>query len=73
MENVKEVVAKFEGRLNVEVRQQEKLDITEDRDFKREELLGKYIVKILYRWDDRKFEYKYLLFSIFYLCSFSFI
>ena len=49
MENVKEVVAKFEGRLNVEVRQQEKLDITEDRDFKREELLGKYIAKILYR------------------------
>jgi len=49
LENVKEVVAKFEGRLNVEVRQQEKLDITENRDFKRGELLGKCIVKILYR------------------------
>jgi len=73
LENVKEVVTKFEGRLNVKGRQQEKLDITEDRDFKRGELLGKYIVKILYRWGDRKFEHKYLLFSIFYLCSFSFI
>jgi len=30
------------------------------RNFKREELLGKYTVKILYRWDDRKFENKYL-------------
>ena len=60
MENVKKVVAKFEGRLNVEIRQQEKLDITEERDFRKEELLGKYIAKILYRWDDRKFEHKYL-------------
>jgi len=24
------------------------------------ELLGKYIVKLLYRWDDRKFEDEYL-------------
>jgi len=60
LENVKEVVAKFEGRLNVEVRQQEKLDITKDRNFKRRELLGKYIAKILYRWDNKKFEHKYL-------------
>jgi len=36
------------------------LDIAEKRDFRRRELLEKYIVKILYRWDDRKFKRKYL-------------
>jgi len=41
------VVAKFEGRLSVELRQK-KLDLAENRDFKREELLEKYIAKILY-------------------------
>ena len=49
LENVKEVVAKFEGRLNVEVKQQEKLDMAEKRDFRREELPEKYTVKMLYR------------------------
>ena len=39
LENTKEVVAEFEERLNTEVRQQEKLDIAEERDFKREKLL----------------------------------
>jgi len=29
-------------------------------EFKRMELLGKYIMKLLYRWDDKKFEEKYL-------------
>jgi len=28
--------------------------------FKRSELLRKYIVKILFRWDNKKFENKYL-------------
>ncbi len=37
----------FEGRMNVEVRRQEKLDIMEEKDFRREELLGKYTAKIL--------------------------
>jgi len=46
---VKEVVAKFEGRLNAEVEQQEKLDMVEKRDFRREELPEKYTVKMLYR------------------------
>ena len=48
LENAKEVVAKFEGRINVEVRRQEKLDIIEERDFRRGELLEKYITKMLY-------------------------
>jgi len=41
-------VAKFERRMNMEVRQQEKLDMTEERDFRKEELPGKYMAKILY-------------------------
>jgi len=53
-------VAEFDGRMNAEVRQQERLDIAKERDFKREELLGKYIAKILYKWDDGKFEEEYL-------------
>ena len=60
LENVKKVVAKFEGRMNAEVRQQEKLNIVEERYFRRGELLGKYTAETLYRWDDGKFEDKYL-------------
>jgi len=50
----------FERRMNVEVRRQEKLDMVEERDFRREELLEKFMAKILYGWDDGKFEEKYL-------------
>jgi len=46
--------------MNIEVRRQEKLDMAEEKDFRRRELLEKFIVKILYRWDDRKFEKEYL-------------
>ena len=57
---MKEVVAEFEGRLNVKVRQQKKLDIVKNSEFRREELLEKYIIRMLYSWDDEKFEEKYL-------------
>jgi len=57
---MKEVVAEFERRINVEVRQQEMLEMVEERDFRRRELSGKYTVKMLYGWDDSKFEDKYL-------------
>jgi len=30
------------------------------RNFRREKLLGKYTVKILYKWDDRNFKEEYL-------------
>jgi len=50
----------FEGRMNTKIRRQEKLDMVEKRDFRREELLGKYTAKMLYRWNDGKFEEKYL-------------
>ena len=52
LENAKEVVAEFEGRINVEVRRQKKLNMTKERDFRKRELPEKYTVKILYRWDD---------------------
>jgi len=53
-------VAEFERRLNVEVRKKEKLNMLEKRDFRRKELLGKYMVKMLYGWNNREFEEKYL-------------
>jgi len=34
--------------------------ILEAEKFKRSELLEKYIVRILFEWDDKKFEDKYL-------------
>ena len=49
LENAKEVVVEFKRRINVEVKRWEKLDIVKKRNFRREKLLGKYIVKMLYR------------------------
>jgi len=60
LENAVEVLEEFEGRINTEVRRQEKLDIVEERDFRRGELPGKFTAKMLYEWDDGKFEKEYL-------------
>ena len=60
LENTKKLVADFKGRLNAEVRRQGKLDMAEERDFRRKELPEKYIAKILYKWNNRKFENEYL-------------
>ena len=49
LKNAKEEVAEFEGRMNVEIRRQEKLDWVEEKDFRRVELPGKYIAKLLYK------------------------
>ena len=49
LENAKVLVAEFEGRVNAEVRQQERLNIVEERYFRRGELLGKYTAETLYR------------------------
>ena len=38
----------FEARIEVEIRRQEKLDRTEEQDFKRRELLGKFTTRMLY-------------------------
>ena len=48
LENIRKVVVKFEERLNIKVRRQEKLNIVEERNFRRGELLEKYIAKMLY-------------------------
>ena len=49
-----------EERMDAEIRRQEKLDKTEERDFRRGELLRKFTVRMLYGWNDRKFEKEYL-------------
>ena len=45
--------------MDAEVRRQEKMDMAEKRDFRRGELPGKYIAKMLYSWDNKKFKDKY--------------
>jgi len=49
LENTKEIVTEFERRMNAEIKQQEKLVMAEERDFRREKILGKYMAKMLYR------------------------
>ena len=58
--NAREVLEEFKGRMNVEVRRQEKLDMAKEKDFRRKELPRKFMAKILYRWDNGKFEEEYL-------------
>jgi len=58
--NVRKVLEEFEERMNTEIRRQEKLDIAEKKDFRRGELPGKFTAKMLYKWDNRKFEKEYL-------------
>jgi len=55
LKNAEELIEEFEqGR--IEVRRQER----EVEEYRRMELLGKYTAKLLYGWDDRKFEEEYL-------------
>ena len=58
--NTREALEEFEERMNVEVRRQEKINMAKERDFRRGDLLGKFTVKMLYRWDDGKFKKEYL-------------
>ena len=60
LKNAGEALEEFEGRMNAEIRKQEKIDMAEERDFRRGELLGKFTTRMLYKWNDRKFEEKYL-------------
>ena len=67
LENTRELVDEFEERLGVEVRRQEgieerqkvKLNLKADK-FRRSKLLEKYIAKLLFGWNDKKFEDEYL-------------
>ena len=61
LENAKEALEEFEERIETKVRKQERIDIAKERYFRRGELLGKYTAKLLYRWDDKKFEEEYLV------------
>ena len=56
MKNTGEALEEFKERMNVEVRRQEKINMAEERDFRRGELPGKFMAKMLYGWDDGKFE-----------------
>ena len=60
LKNAGKVLEEFKERMNAEVRRQEKIDMVEERDFRREELPGKFMEKILYGWDDKKIEDEYL-------------
>ena len=58
LKNVKKLVEEFEEK--IEVRRQEKLELAEKKDFRRAELPRRYMVKLLYGWEDKKFENEYL-------------
>ena len=45
LKNTKEAVAKFEERLSTEIREQEKLEIAKEKNFKKKKLLGKVYSK----------------------------
>ena len=55
MKNAEELIEEFEQR-GIDVRRQER----EVEEYKRIELPGKYTAKLLYGWDDRRFEEEYL-------------
>ena len=55
LKNAEELIKEFKRR-GIEVRRQER----EVEEYKRMELPGKYTAKLLYRWDDQKFEEEYL-------------
>ena len=57
---MEEVLKEFKERISVKVRRQEKIDRAEERDFRRGELLGKFVARILYGWDNGKFKEEYL-------------
>ena len=60
LKNTGETLEELKGRINAEVRKQEKIDMAEERDFKRGELPGKFMAEVLYGWNDGKFEEEYL-------------
>ena len=61
LKNAKELVDNFEERVGAEIRCQERIEKKGEREeYRRMKLLGKYMAKLLYGWDDRKFEEEYL-------------
>jgi len=60
LKNAEEALEEFEGRMSAEVRRQERIDMAEKRNFRRGELSEKFTARMLYGWDDGKFEEEYL-------------
>ena len=60
LENARELVEEFKEKINAEVRKQEKLDMAEEKDFRRGKLFRRYTARMLYRWDNGKFKKEYL-------------
>ena len=58
LKNAEEALTDFERR--TEIRKQEKIEEIEERDLRRGELPGKFTAKMLYGWDDGRFEEEYL-------------
>ena len=59
LKNAKKMIEEFEKEKFEEEIREIKLNL-EAEEFSREELLGKYIAKLLYGWDNKKFEEEYL-------------
>ena len=55
LKNAEELIEEFE-RGKVVVRQQ----VEEDEEYRRMKLLGKFMAKVLYGWDDQRFKEEYL-------------
>ena len=67
MKNAEEKIEEFEkGRFEKEIRRirmkkEKEIKLNpEAEEFRRGELLGRYTVKLLYGWDDKKFDEEYL-------------
>jgi len=61
LKNAEELIEKFEKEGGIEVRQQERIEKKkETKEYRRMELPEKYMAKLLYRWNDKKFENEYL-------------
>ena len=55
LKNAEELIKEFEQGEVVVKRQ-----VEEEKEYRRMELLGKYMAKVLYGWDNKKFEEEYL-------------
>ena len=60
LENAREALEEFGKRMDAEVRKQERIDMAEEKDFRRGELPGKYMAKLIYGQNDKKFKEEYL-------------
>jgi len=62
LKNAKELVNNFEGRIGAEIRHQKEVveNKREKKEYRRMELPEKYMAKVLYGWDDKKFKNEYL-------------